>query len=90
MIDEDKEEHQEAYKEGNVTSERADLSGIVCSDLELHSLALERHRVRNILKPEVEIDFLIDLILELQECDELITLSLSLDSEHDIVSSVIG
>lgn len=90
MIDEDKEEHQEADKEGDVTSERADLSGIVSSDLELNSLALERHLVRNILKPEVEIDLLIDLILELQECDELITLGLSLDSEHDIVSSVIG
>ena len=46
--------------------------------------------MRHILKPEVEIDFLVNFIFELQEGDELVALRLSLHSEHDIISSVIG
>jgi len=53
MVNEDKEEHQKANKEGNFSSKGPYRCGIVSSDLKFDTLALERHLVGYILKSEI-------------------------------------
>ena len=90
MVDQHKEDHQEADQEGDLPCDAPHFGGVVGSDFEVDALGFEGEVVGLVLQGEVEVDLLSNLLLHLQQGYELVTLGAPLDPEHYVVTGVAG
>lgn len=88
MINEDKENHEEANEERYFSGYSSDVGGIIRSHFKCYSFRFKWYVVWFILKIEIEVNLAIYLVSQLQQGCQLISLSISFDSEHDVISCI--